>query len=253
MAEPVLSCVTWKWRPNRPDGPTFGPEYVNRLRAALARHCHLEHRLYCVTDDPDGIDPRVTIVPLPEPLSKTPRCRRRMRIFDREFGSQFEGGRILSIDLDVVIVDDLTPILARPEPIVAWRVGHAKVYSGSFLLMRAGVLDDLWQIFKRDPDGFPRRIQPSGVASDQAMLNWYVNRRGIPVARWTEADGFVTYYGAGYEALEHLGVGPTRPELPAGARIVVLGSADKAVMDDAAYPWIRDHWIDADDAVAEAR
>jgi hypothetical protein len=235
----VLSVVCWKLRR---DGQTmFGPEYVNRLRAARERRLQLTHELVCVTDDAAGLDGDVRIVPMPTTYASTPRCRRRMQIFSREFAREHRfGRRILSIDLDVVIVGDLTPLLSREEPLVCWKVAHAQVYSGSFLLMHAGVLDGLWQRFAADPEGYPRSIQPRGVPSDQAMLNAYL--RGTVVPHWTEADGFVTYYGAGYERLEHLGVGPRRQELPPGARIVVLGSADKAVMDEGRYAWVREHW-----------
>lgn len=232
----MLSVVCWKW------GPLFGPEYVNRLRVGLERHLRLDHRLFCVTDDSRGIDPRVTIVPLPERHRDSPRCRRRMRIFDRVFCQMFFGPRILSLDLDVVLVDDITPIIDRSEPIVGWKVQHAGVYSGSFLLMDAGVLDPLWRQFDQDPEGLPKRAQPRGVGSDQAMFNWYLERRGMQIATWRERDGFVTYFGEGYEKFEHLGVGPRLTILPKGARIVVLGSGDKAVMDRGAYPWVRQHW-----------
>lgn len=230
----MLHVLAWSW------GGLFGPEYPNRLRASLARHLQLPHRLVLVTDRTEGLDPRIEVVPMPEEFSSTPRCRRRMRQYDRAFGAAI-GGRLLGIDLDVVILGDLTALLDRQEPIVGWRVGHAGVYSGSFLLFDAGALDGAWQAFAADPEGWPRRIQPKGVPSDQAMVNAWLKTQP-PIAFWTERDGFVTYYGQGYESLEHLGVGPHRPRLPPGARIVVLGSADKAVMDERRYPWIRDHW-----------
>lgn len=239
----MITFVPWRW------GGLFGPEYVNRLRASLARHVHADHEMVCVTDDPTGIDGDIRIVPLPEEHRDTPRCRRRMRIFDREFARAI-GDRICTIDLDVVIVDDITPLVTRTEPIVCWKVGHAGVFSGSFHLMDAGRLHGLWEMFNADPDGFPQRVQPTGVPSDQAMLNWYLKAKSIRVPFWTEKDGFVTYYGAGYEHLAHMGVGPVNPELPSGARVVVLGSADKAVMDEGTFPWIREHWVDRAEALA---
>ena len=190
--------------------------------------------------DARDLDGDIRVVPLPTTYAHTPRCRRRMQMFSRDFTSQL-GRRLLLIDLDVVLVDDLTPIVHRPEPLVCWRVKHAQVFSGSFLLMDAGVLDPLWQAFAADPEGFPRSIQRTGVPSDQAMLNAFL--RGQDVPYWTEADGFVTFYGAGYERLEHLGVGPHRRELPPGARIVVLGSADLAALGDPRYPWVKRHWL----------
>lgn len=212
---------------------------MNRLRAALERHLHMPHEMVLVTDDATGIDSRVRIVRLPETFAHTPRCRRRMQVFSRDFAHQL-GPRILSMDLDMVLVDDITPIVNRPEPLVCWRVKHAGVFSGSFVLMDAGTLDGLWQAFAADPEGYPRSVQPRGVPSDQAMLNHFVRHHRIP--HWTEADGFVSYYGAGYERLEHFGVGPRRPSLPPGARIVVLGSDDLDVLRGAQYPWVRDHW-----------
>lgn len=229
----MVTACCWKW------GELFSAAYVNRLRAALERHLRVEHELVCVTDDARGIDRRVRIVPLPETYANTPRCRRRMQVFSRDFARQI-GERILSIDLDVVVVDDITPLVDRPEPVVCWRVGYAGVYSGSFHLMDAGVLDELWRLYQAAPEAFPRSVQPSGVPSDQAMLNWFLRDRTVPF--WTDSDGIVTYFGDGYERLEHFGVGPTRTDLPSGARIVVLGSADKAVMDEGRYDWVRKHW-----------
>jgi hypothetical protein len=256
----VISVICWKW------GSLFGPEYPNRTRSMLARHLHLPHRLFCVTDDAHGIDPDIGIIAMPKQLADTPRCRRRMQQYSADFDWLF-GERLLSIDLDVVLVDDITPIVDRPETIVCWRVGYAGVYSGSFVLWNAGALDGTWQAYRSDPDGYPERAQPRGIGSDQAMLNlWLRETRardtiivnkppavgvssatGQPAStplfgEWTEADGFVSYFGDGYEKLEHHGVGPTRQALPPGARIVVLGSADKAAMDEGRYDWVRRHW-----------
>jgi hypothetical protein len=239
----VITVVCWRW------GGLFEAVYVNRLRAMLERSLQLPHELVCVCDDATGIDPRVRIVPMPKAYASTPRCRRRMQQFSREFGAEL-GQRILAIDLDVVLVGDITPIVNRLERVVCWKVAHAGVFSGSFVLFDAGALHDAWLPFRDDPDGYPRRLQPRGCASDQAMLNAHLSGKRTPF--WTEADGFVTYYGAGYEELEHYGVGPTRRELPQNARIVVLGSSDKAVMDEGRYPWIVSHWGPALDAKAVA-
>lgn len=230
----MLTVCCWKW------GTLFSARYVNRLRAALERNLHVDHELVCVTEDASGIDLDVRIVPLPLEYRDTPRCRRRMRIFDRAFAEGI-GSRILSIDLDMVLVDDITPLVDRPEPLVCLKVEHAQVYSGAFMLMDAGVLHDLWLEFQRAPEEYPRRAWPRGIGSDQAMLNFFL-RDKPPIAHWTDRDGFVTYYGAGYERFEHFGVGPNRPTLPPGARVVVLGSDDKHVMETGAYPWVRQHW-----------
>lgn len=228
----VISVVTWRW------GNLFSPLYVARLQSMLARHLHLPHQLFCVTDDPASVPSGVRAVPMPTDFANTPRCRRRLWQFARERFVEF-GDRMLCTDLDVVIVDDITSLVDRREAIVCWRVGYAGVFSGSFLLCDTGALDGLWQTFNRNPAGYLQATRERN-ASDQAMLNLYL--RGRQVATWTEADGFVTWFGNGYAKLERFGMGPTRTDLPPGARIVVLGSADKAVMDQGRHEFVRQHW-----------
>jgi len=232
--------VTWKWK------ATIGPQlfsavHVNALRAALEDKLKLDFQMYCVTDDPNGLDGDICAIPMPTLYAHTPRCRRRMQQFDRDFSSIF-GSRMLSIDLDTVIVDDITAMMSRTEPIVCCRIEYANVYSGSLILMDTGALDGLWQRFHRDPAGYPKLAWPRGTGSDQAMLNHYLADQP-PVASWGAADGIVTYFGAGYQAFEHWGVGPTRKQLPAGAKLVILGSADLHVLSDDSYPWVRDHYM----------
>lgn len=233
ISRPDLAVASWKW------GSLFQARHVNAWAEMFGRCLKVPHRLVCVTNDPSGIAPGVDIVPMPTDYAETPRCRRRMQGFSREMSAEF-GRRVLYCDLDLVLVGDITAIVDRPEPIVGWKVGHAGVMSGSFLLADAGALDGAWRRFQGQPEAWPRRLS-AGVASDQAMLNDWLSTQP-PIPFWTERDGFVTFYGRGYERKEYLGVGPNRRQLPAGARIVVLGSADLAVLDDDTYPWVRDHY-----------
>lgn len=238
----MISVLTWHW--TRPGGPAFSPVYVDRLRSMLARNLRLPHELVLVTDRPQAmraaIDGRVRILPMPLEHAHTPRCRRRMWNFAAE-RAQDVGPRILCCDLDVVITGDVTPLLDRPEPLVCWRVGYANVYSGSFLLMDAGVLDGAWRAYRAAPEAFPAATGERNV-SDQAMLNHWLAVTKTKPAEWTERDGLITWFGKGYERLEHLGMGPKFNKLRPGTRVVVLGSADKAVMDDGRYPFVAEHW-----------
>ena len=232
----MLTILTWKW------GAKFSAVHVNTLRSMLARRLALDHRVVCVTDDAAGIDAAIETIPLPVRHSDSPRCRRRMRAFDQAWASKI-GERILALDLDVVITGDITPLVDRPDPLVCWRVGYAGVFSGSVILMNAGVLDPMWRAFDKDPNGYARRAAPRGVGSDQAMLNWYLSQSSTKIRPgvWTEADGFVTFFGLGYQRLERRGVGPGNPRLPPGARMVVLGSDDLHVLEQGEhYPWVRE-------------
>jgi hypothetical protein len=187
-----------------------------------------------------------------------------------QFSIEFPvGPRFLAIDLDVVIVDDITPLVDRPEQLVCWRVEYAKLYAGGFILMNTGVLDGLWYEYKTNPQEFSAEAKRfsggSRDGSDQDMLNWYLYKHNISPATWTEADGLNSGYGVarrshkpvdwrrepvapGSRLKRNVGVpipfeaDKVMPELPAGTRIVFVGHRDKSVMDDAAHGWVKEHW-----------
>jgi hypothetical protein len=57
-----LTFVCWKW--SKPGyRSTFGPNAVNTLRKMVARHYDAPHRFCCVTDDAEGLDPEVEVIP----------------------------------------------------------------------------------------------------------------------------------------------------------------------------------------------
>lgn len=190
----MISVVTWKW------GTLFGTDYVNRLRNMVERHLHVPHRLVCVTDDTTGIDPRIETVMLPEPVSALDsHCSIRMRQFDRGWSEVNLGPRFLLIDLDVVIVDDITRIVDRPEPLVCWWVDYCNLYAGGVVLQDAGILQGLWNEFSTSPNIFAAKAKAwsggSHDGSDQDMINYYLDRERIVPARWSPEDGLVCPHG----------------------------------------------------------
>lgn len=229
-----LTVACWKW------GALFQASHVNVLRSMLARQLRCDHELVCITDNPTGLDGDIRVVPITQ-FADTPRCRRRMVQYGQDFAA-LVGPRFLSIDLDTVLVDDITPLVQRDEPLVAYWIDYAQVFSGSLILMTSGYLDRLFRLFADDPEGFPARVQDRGVASDQAMLNWYTRTMHPPMGQWTTRDGILLYFGDGYGRFEYLGVGPNRTTLPAGTRLVALGSADLPVLTENRFEWIAEHY-----------
>lgn len=227
----------WKW------GQLFGPEYVNTLQSMLARHYHRPFLLHCITDDPSDIADGVHIVPLAW-YRGTPRCRRRMVQYAEWWHHLIGATRFINLDLDIVITGDITPLFDTSEPVKFWRVGYADVYSGAVQLIDVGVLHPLYEMFRRDPEGFPKLAWPRGIGSDQAMLNYYLTEtlRGFTPPTWTEADGIYTFFGEGYERYAHLGVSLQTQTLPEHCKIVVMGSADKWILDEGALPCLSVHW-----------
>ena len=118
MSEP-LTFVCWRWQPPQGYRSTFGPETVYALREMLRRHYHKPHRFVCVTDEPEALS-GIEAIPIwsdlstmPSPLGHSyPSCYRRLKVFAPDAGELF-GERLVSIDLDMVITGDVTPLFDR--------------------------------------------------------------------------------------------------------------------------------------------
>lgn len=238
----MLDVICWKWEPVSGYRSQFGAAQVNTLRAMVARHYAGPHRFSCITDNPDGIDPRVRVLPLwndhAEVRSphggRNPSCYRRLRMFAPDAG-RLIGDRMLSLDLDTVITGDVTPLWDRPDDFVIWEGNSGKnPYNGSMILLRAGSRTCVWDDF--DPRTSPKRgIHIGYVGSDQA---WIAYRLGPNEARWRRQDGVYSWRVHIQQA--------TRGKLPKDARIVFFhGQHDPwHPWTQRLSPWIASHWTD---------
>lgn len=231
-----LSVVTWKW------GPAFGPEYVNRLRRGLARHLRLPHAFHCITDNTAGIEAGVACHPMYSDHAAmragNRSCFRRLRMFAKDMRDVL-GPRVLHLDLDTVVVGDVTPLFDRADPLVILKQadnGRGRVtHNPSVLLMDAGVLHDMWERFHAAPDKTWREAKARGWAcSDMSIINDYlhVNRATAMAATWDEADGVQAYWRR------------QNKELRPGARLVTFyGKQNPSDADvQRQSPWIMEYW-----------
>jgi len=248
----TLSVVTFKWKPRAGYRSVYGPAQVNTLRRMVARNYAQPHRFICVTDDPKGIDPEVEIVPLwddhasvPNPSFRTgPSCYRRLKVFSRDMGAVL-GERFVCMDLDVVITGDLTPLLDRPEPFVAWRNPNPKwPLNGSMFMLKAGTRPRVWDSF--DPKSSPRRSHAAGCfGSDQGWMSYVL---GSGESTWGPEDGVYSFQDEIVRRRSGLtkGLPPRRPPypMPANARVVVFHGAVDPWMPAALKmaPWIEEHY-----------
>lgn len=233
----MLNVITWLW--STPGYRSqFKARHVNIFAAMVSRHLHSPHRVCCVTDIPDGIDPSVTVIPAWNDFAEIrspygahqPSCYRRLRAFHPEIGKVF-GERFVMLDLDTVIVGDVTPLWDRPEDIVFWgETDPRSFYNGSMQLHRAGCRPRVWTEF--DPLTSPAKAKANGnFGSDQGWIS-YILGPGEPI--WTTADGVYSYR-------VHLRHDPGR--LPENARIVMFhGGTDPWSPYAQQWPWVREHY-----------
>lgn len=235
------TVICWKWAPPTGYRSTFTADAVNVLRSMVARHYPVPHRFVCVTDEADGIDPRVEVVPawndfadVPSPHGgRNPSCYRRLRLFDPAIGTVF-GPRFVSLDLDVVVTGDLTPLWERDDDLVLWGDTNPQPgshYNGSMILMTAGARPDVWTAF--NPQTSPMQSKSARCfGSDQGWISFQL---GKGEAKWSRTDGVYSYRND---------IAPHGHRLPGEARIVMFHGChdpwDTYVQTHA--PWVREHW-----------
>jgi hypothetical protein len=223
----------------------------------IKRHYPHPHRYVHITDDPTGIkEPDIEIYELwkdlanvPNPYHGGPSCYRRLKLFAGNAG-EWLGERICMMDLDCVIVRDLTPLLHVQDDFKIWQNplnGHeapprvrrtlssrgpvTHCYNGGFWLLTAGARRELWDDF--DPARTPQTTRQLGYfGSDQA---WIAHRLGGNESVWTPNDGV---YSWKFHVKQVYG-----GQLPTNARIVFFhGKPDPWTLECRRVPWVAQHW-----------
>lgn len=189
----MINVLCWKW--NHPGYKTiYTADHVNIFAAMVRRNTKLDVQITCVTDDANGIDASITIVPIwTEPnfsIGETtkPNCYRRMKIFSDEARAMF-GERVVSIDLDCCIVSNIDHILSRQEDFIGWRKSDgSRHYQGSLTSHKTGTRTKIWTEFKGAES---RKAASYLVGSDQA---WVSHCLGENEAIYTtHKDGVYSY------------------------------------------------------------
>lgn len=155
---PERVILTMKW------GTLYPATYVNVLYRAVGAHLPGPFRFVCLTDDPEGLLPGIEVFPVPE--FGLPQIRwqiggwPKLGVFQRElYGLQ---GRALFIDLDMMILDDLTPFFDHAAPFIAtdmgpnWqrRPGTGPTEPGTCLFaFTLGAEAQIFERFMADPQG----------------------------------------------------------------------------------------------------
>lgn len=237
----ALRVVCWKWKPPTGYRSHFGPAQVNNMFHMVQRNYHKPFEMVCITDDWNGIEDGIRIVPLdsiekfahlPSPHGGVnPACYRRLVMYSDE-AREFIGERFVSIDLDAVVVNDLSPVWDVPDDFKIWGETLRRTpYNGSMQLMTAGARRQVYDRF--DPDNSPRDARKAGFdGSDQAWISYVL---GPHEKRWTTHDGVYSF---------RLHVKTRAGAMPKGARIIFFeGQTDPwSPFAQKLCPWIGEHW-----------
>jgi hypothetical protein len=238
--ERVILCMKW--------GTKYGPEYVNRLYAMVARHLKGEFRFVCLTDRREGIVAQVECLPIPElalPEGIPERGWKKLTTFATDLHGL--RGTALFLDLDVVIVDDITPFFEQPGEFLIihdwkrpWRItGNSSVYR-----FKLGAHADVLSYFQDHVEAVREKFR-----NEQAFLSEHLHQQG-KLTYWPD-DWCASFK---YHSIPRFPLNYLRaPSIPAGARIVIfhgvmnppdalIGRSNGNWRHARPAAWIADHW-----------
>jgi len=82
-----------KWILCLKHGTKYSAEYVNKLYNMTTRHSSVPFKFACITENADGLDPNITVIPIPK-----------YSVFSSELPIN---GTILFLDLDIVVIKNI--------------------------------------------------------------------------------------------------------------------------------------------------
>lgn len=236
----VVLCMKW--------GTKYGPEYVNRLYAMVARHLRGPFDFVCLTDDHRGVREEVRCLPIPS-LALPPGIPERGWTKLTTFEADLHGmkGTALFLDLDVVIVGDITPFFEVPGEFLIihdwkrpWRItGNSSVYR-----FQIGAHADVLAEFRATQEQVRSRLR-----NEQAFLSEVMHRQGR-LAYWP-ADWCSSFK---YHCIPRWPTSYWRePSFPPGTRIVIFhgevnppdaleGRRNRRFRHIQPARWVAEHW-----------
>lgn len=193
----MITVLTWFWQQPKMRA-AYKAEHVNLWADMVRRNLSMPHRIACVTDIPEGIDPSIEVIRPPGDFldiinprwtNGRPQCYRRLSMF-RPDAAKIFGDRFVCMDLDCVIGGSLDPLFDRPEDLVLFKGTCAgRPYNGSMMLLRAGCRPKVFKDFNQAEALLSGTLF---VGSDQA---WLMHKLGPGEAVWDETDGVYWFNG----------------------------------------------------------
>jgi hypothetical protein len=196
----MITFLTFLWHGWR---PIFNAEHVNKVVRMLRANVSLPHRFICITDQHDGITECDThpIWEFPKVNQAKPQnCYVRLKLFHPDVGSLF-GEKIVSIDLDCVILRDLSPLLTDHDFRAVRGVGAP--INGSMFMLQTGTNRHVWDNWNEERS--PRKIAKTKYngkkisGSDQAWMSIQLPN----AATWGPEDGVCQFSNSDAKSREN--------------------------------------------------
>ena len=262
----AVACVKW--------GTRFGPDYVNVLFRAVGEHMGYAHRFVCLTNEPEGIDPGVEVMAVPEfgvPQAEWKRggCWPKVALFAP--GVFADDEIVLYLDLDLMVVGALGPFidLVRKRPAfytlrewnpAFWRilpVEHRpdRGSQGSVYVWRAGAQRHVFHHFRANTAYIRANFRSDrfylpkiAVGASYLPYDWTVSFKNVCVRPWP-LNRVLPPRRPPQEAKILVFHGRPRPIDLMRAPGVRWGSKRRSGTEP--VPWVREYWTGYGGALPE--
>ncbi len=241
-AGPARTVLCMKW------GTKYGADYVNRLYGMVRRHLRGDFQLVCLTDRSEGVRTEVKCLPIPElalPDGIPERGWKKLTTFAADLHGL--KGTALFLDLDVVIVDDITPFFEVPGDFLIihdWKRPRRITGNSSVYRFELGTHPEVLERFRAEHETIRARLR-----NEQAWLSEVLHQQG-QLGYWPAAwCASWKYHCIPRFPLNFF----TAPAVPQGARIIIFhgvvnppdaiaGRSMGNWRRTPAAPWLDEHW-----------
>lgn len=250
------TIIVWLWSDKgKPSFPRwqhskYDARHVNAVYRMVQRHYTTPHRFVCITDNPAGIECETIL--LADAVAHANRSHNPgdlLRMSGIIPGTwvrlltwapdmhKLLGKRIISLDLDCVVVDDVAPLFDQPGDFIGWfafgRRDNPCVYNASIWAQKLETRRDIWDTF--DAETAASELLRAGYrhfhGTEQA---WQSYKLGPDQKAWTWRDG-VASYRYQVRKMQKCGLTP-------GARIVFFHGPEKPWQLRDHLPWVKEHY-----------
>lgn len=242
MSELTVLCYLWG------DPSKYNALHVNRLYRACKKHLHTPFRFVVVTNARETFDEGIEEFTFQSSLKWTDieygiqvarvlhagRNYPRLMTFDPKFQQAIgiTDGHILQFDLDLVITDDITPLVEERPDIKLLKGMPTQPYNFSILLLKAGAHSEVFSSFPSGHEAEESTLAKGYTGCDQA---WIAHVLGEKLPTWDRTDGITNFI------LDMKLMGSVT-RLPEGTRIVNFAGNNKPSQYET-REWVKVHWV----------
>jgi tetratricopeptide (TPR) repeat protein len=192
-------------------GTKYGADYVNRLASMVQRNSSTPLHFVCFTDDPRGLD--ASVEPQPLPAQGLQGWWNKVALFQETLPGV--SGRVLYLDLDVVITGWIDPLLNMQGDFIVRDNDYVPGFTSSVMLFEVGARPEIWRDFT------PETAQR--IAGDQDWIALTAPDAELWPEKWC--------------AMYRLRAAQA---LPPDAKLVVFSG--RPVPADLPAPWVAEYW-----------